>query len=200
MALSEALNLLLLVSLFFTLSTCKPVISNQRRHVLEDVPIIEKRQGGFFSVLGAAGVRGTDTYPRLEIRELEKNADQWNVYLLGLRRFQNVSQSDKLSYYQIAGMCAKIPDHERMFRIVVACHMAMLLHLAPVTSAEQLANVALIGIHGRPYTAWDGVNQVTGGSGGYCTHGSNIFPTWHRPYLALFEVIGTSHNNTQLSY
>lgn len=23
---------------------------------------------------------------------------------------------------------------------------------------------------------------------GYCTHGSILFPTWHRPYLALFEV------------
>lgn len=23
---------------------------------------------------------------------------------------------------------------------------------------------------------------------GYCTHSSILFPTWHRPYLALFEV------------
>jgi hypothetical protein len=47
-----------------------------------------------------------------------------------------------------------------------------------------------IGIHGRPYTAWD---SVTGPGGytqatGYCTHNSILFPTWHRPYLALFEV------------
>ncbi|GAM33797.1 hypothetical protein TCE0_013r00958 [Talaromyces pinophilus] len=41
------------------------------------------------------------------------------------------------------------------------------------------------GIHGYPYRSWDGVNGefITG----YCSHGSPIFPTWHRPYLALFE-------------
>jgi tyrosinase len=46
---------------------------------------------------------------------------------------------------------------------------------------------------GRPYRSWDGV----GGSfqRGYCTHGSTIFPTWHRPYLALYEQL--LWNNTQ---
>ena len=48
------------------------------------------------------------------------------------------------------------------------------------------------GIHGRPFIAWDGVNPATPGAGdsatGYCTHGNTLFPTWHRPYLALFEV------------
>lgn len=55
-------------------------------------------------MLGAASVGDGQVHPRLEIRELEKNADQWNIYLLGLRRFQNADQRDKLSYYQIAGM------------------------------------------------------------------------------------------------
>jgi tyrosinase len=40
----------------------------------------------------------------LEIRELQRSPDQFNVYLIGLRRFQNTSQDDKLSYFQIAGM------------------------------------------------------------------------------------------------
>lgn len=49
--------------------------------------------------------------------------------------------------------------------------------------------IALTGIHGRPYKAWDGVGIGPPGSGGgYCPHGSNLFPTWHRPYLALMEV------------
>lgn len=42
------------------------------------------------------------------------------------------------------------------------------------------------GIHGSPQTAWDGVQQ-SGPGVGYCTHSSNLFPCWHRPYLALFE-------------
>lgn len=45
-----------------------------------------------------------------------------------------------------------------------------------------------LGIHGRPFVAWDGVNGPF--KTGYCTHGSILFPTWHRPYLALFEVLG----------
>lgn len=45
------------------------------------------------------------------------------------------------------------------------------------------------GIHGRPYTPWNGVNFAPGTGGGYCTHSSSLFPTWHRPYLAMYEQI-----------
>lgn len=43
-------------------------------------------------------------YPRLEIREFQKRSIEWNLFLLSLNRLQSVPQSDKLSYYQIAGM------------------------------------------------------------------------------------------------
>ena len=49
------------------------------------------------------GIQGTGTQVRLEIRQLEKNADQWNIYLLGMNRFMRSNQSEKLSYYQVAG-------------------------------------------------------------------------------------------------
>jgi hypothetical protein len=55
-------------------------------------------------ILGLPGLGITTVYPRLEIRELQRRPDQFNVYLIGLRRFQNTSQDDKLSYFQIAGM------------------------------------------------------------------------------------------------
>ena len=48
------------------------------------------------------------------------------------------------------------------------------------------------GIHGRPFISWDGVDKADGGFGGYCAHGSNVFPTWHRAYTALFEVRTTA--------
>ncbi|KAI9785538.1 MAG: hypothetical protein M1839_009279 [Geoglossum umbratile] len=52
-----------------------------------------------------------------------------------------------------------------------------------VTSFYQIA-----GIHGRPYRMWDGVPGITNPEwGGYCTHTSILFLTWHRPYLALVE-------------
>lgn len=53
-------------------------------------------------------------------------------------------------------------------------------------------NVSLLGIHGRPFVPWDGVkgdDYYWSHYSGYCTHDSNLFPTWHRPYLALFEEV-----------
>jgi hypothetical protein len=47
------------------------------------------------------------------------------------------------------------------------------------------------GIHGLPYVPWDGGDSQpvsTNGWEGYCTHGSVLFPTWHRPYMMLYEV------------
>lgn len=59
------------------------------------------------------GVLGGGLAPRLEIRELQKNADQWNLYLLALLRFQEVDQDDQFSYYQIAGEPATESPFER---------------------------------------------------------------------------------------
>ncbi|KAF2423095.1 Di-copper centre-containing protein [Tothia fuscella] len=42
--------------------------------------------------------------PRLEIRELEKDTDQWNLFLLGFKRLKEVKSSDHLSYFRIAGI------------------------------------------------------------------------------------------------
>ncbi|KAJ7501098.1 tyrosinase [Mycena galericulata] len=49
---------------------------------------------------------------------------------------------------------------------------------------------SIAGIHGLPYQEWDGSGQKpvdTDAWEGYCTHGNVLFPTWHRPYLLLFE-------------
>ncbi|KAI9897875.1 hypothetical protein N3K66_007731 [Trichothecium roseum] len=102
---------------------------------------------------------------RLEIREMEKDAHRWDLFILSLSMFQYVSQSDPMSWYQVAG------------------------------------------IHGVPFRTWNGVGPVDGGDqAGYCTHNSVLFPTWHRPYLALIEqemfrmanfIAGMFPNNTE---
>ncbi|KAF2735384.1 Di-copper centre-containing protein [Polyplosphaeria fusca] len=145
--LSRAFKLLSLIQLLSTLVACTPLVLTEDGAFEYNASPLQPRQSGFFSVLGTPGDGTTSVQPRLEIRQLQQNADQWNIYLLGLRKFQNMTQSDRSSWYQVAG------------------------------------------IHGRPYIAWDSVQAASGGSGGYCTHGSNIFPTWHRPYIALFEQI-----------
>ncbi|KAK3683147.1 hypothetical protein LTR37_020509 [Vermiconidia calcicola] len=67
---------------------------------MERTPYLGRRQDDTVTVTGMRfGVQ-----PRLEIRQLEANADQWNIFLLGMRRFQQTDQSDIRSYYQIAGI------------------------------------------------------------------------------------------------
>ncbi|KAI1335061.1 Di-copper centre-containing protein [Xylariaceae sp. FL0016] len=100
---------------------------------------------------------------RTEIRDMIKDhPDQWNLYLLGLEKFQKTVPEDMpLSYFKIAG------------------------------------------IHGLPYEKWpdqDWNNKMDrlgpqNQFGGFCTHSSILFLTWHRPYLALFEAELYKHVN-----
>lgn len=103
-----------------------------------------------YAISGLSGQQGNAATapPRLEIRKLRENNAQWNLFLLALNDFYyNKDQSDKLSFYRVAG------------------------------------------IHGRPFETWDDVAFNEGQSGGYCPHASTLFPTWHRPYLALYEQV-----------
>ncbi|KAH7125927.1 hypothetical protein EDB81DRAFT_698386 [Dactylonectria macrodidyma] len=62
---------------------------------------------------------------------------------------------------------------------------------------EKLSYFQVAGIHGYPETVWDNapppkpdpVNPGPGDQpyGGYCNHNGLNFPTWHRPYMLLFE-------------
>ncbi|KAF2642758.1 Di-copper centre-containing protein [Massarina eburnea CBS 473.64] len=96
----------------------------------------------YFSVVG---VQGTGVQVRQELRELEKDTETWNLFLQAFARFQGMDQTDKVSYFKVAG------------------------------------------IHGAPFIEWDGVKGD--GLKGYCPHNSNLFGSWHRPYLALFEQV-----------
>ncbi|PNP38350.1 hypothetical protein TGAMA5MH_09708 [Trichoderma gamsii] len=58
-----------------------------------------------------------------------------------------------------------------------------------VSQDDPLSYYQVAGIHGVPFATWNGVEPVAGASmSGYCPHSSVLFPTWHRPYLALYEV------------
>lgn len=127
------------------LNLCVSVLASPllRHDFKDDPPGLRRRQNPTVSV---TGITAFGVQPRLEIRQLEQNTDQWNIFLLGLARFQQTDQSNLTSYYQIAG------------------------------------------IHGRPYIPWDDVAPAPGVTyPGYCMHVLNLFLSWHRPYLALFE-------------
>ena len=117
-----------------------------------------------FAVTGiSAGVNNaTGERPfRHDINELYMSGPAWDLFILSLRKFQQVNQDDPLSYYQVAG---KATDF-----------------------VLKRQHADLEGIHGLPQTPWDGV-VGQGASPGYCVHGAVTFPTWHRAYVALFEV------------
>jgi tyrosinase len=72
-----------------------------------------QQQPGFTAITGVcegetdnAGVcsSGRTSAPRLEIRDLQQNEDQWNLYLLGMERFKAKDKNDKLSYYAVVGV------------------------------------------------------------------------------------------------
>ncbi|KAH7002086.1 hypothetical protein EDB80DRAFT_808962, partial [Ilyonectria destructans] len=66
---------------------------------------------------------------------------------------------------------------------ILALSMIQYVSQDDPTSWYQIA-----GIHGVPFQSWNGVEPVAGANqSGYCPHSSVLFPTWHRPYLALFE-------------
>jgi tyrosinase len=62
---------------------------------------LDSVQTGPFAVTGVQN--GSAIQPRLEIRDLQNNADQFNIFLLGLQNMQQTNQSDYLSYFQVAG-------------------------------------------------------------------------------------------------
>ncbi|OJT02364.1 Tyrosinase [Trametes pubescens] len=60
-----------------------------------------------------------------------------------------------------------------------------------VDSNSNLSFFQIAGIHGAPYIPYDGAGvqhvEPTPEFLGYCSHASVLFPTWHRPYMALIE-------------
>ena len=63
-----------------------------------------------------------------------------------------------------------------------------------VAETDPLSYYQIAGIHGLPYIRWgEAPRDDQGPDYGYCTHGSTLFATWHRPYLALVEQRITAH-------
>lgn len=125
-------------------------------------------------------IKGLETglMPRLEIDEFALDKDVLNLFLIALINLQSKEYKngdpetpDYWSWFQIAGMYNSCHQHQ-------SCK-----------SSNRKQN---LGIHGRPFSPWDGVaskpENISTRSAGYCSHSSVTFPTWHRPYMAMMEV------------
>ncbi|KAI0647846.1 tyrosinase [Trametes meyenii] len=80
--------------------------------------------------------------------------------------------------------------NEKMFSLYVQALQAMM----DTPQDDDRSFFQIAGIHGLPYVPWNSAGEEASGEPtGYCTHGSVLFPTWHRPYVALFEQILQEH-------
>ena len=65
-------------------------------------PVLEDRQARP-TTYAITGVRDSGIQPRLEIRQMATQTQLYNLFLLALMQYQAVTQSNQLSYYQVAG-------------------------------------------------------------------------------------------------
>jgi tyrosinase len=121
-------------------------------------------------ITGAQGgaTQGAVAPNRLEINDLIKNEQQFSLYIQAL---------------------SKLPPAVPSPNGFIDLHTAI---MAAAPQRDPLSHFGISGIHGLPYVSWEGAggNRPVQGSrwSGYCTHGNVLFPTWHRPYVALYEV------------
>lgn len=100
--------------------------------------------------------------------EKPEESIQVSLFIRALQKLFDTPYTDRLSFFQIAGTC--------LFRL------------------SEDACLPLAGIHGYPGDArWDNSDKPANTGSDwthyvYCTHNMITFPTWHRPYMLLFEV------------
>jgi len=83
--------------------------------------------------------------------------------------------------YPVDTLRTSYPDVWNMYILGLAAMQAL-----PET--HPLSYYQLSGIHGVPFIPWEeATSPAQDPTRGYCTHGSALFATWHRPYLSLIE-------------
>jgi tyrosinase len=111
------------------------------------------------------GVAGDQAPPRLEINDFIGEQKQFALYIQALRKYLPCPNLSCLTRYPCFSetMYSEVQD-------------------------PRLSYFEISAIHGRPFQDWNG--SPTDGKT-FCVHNTNLFPTWHRPYVALIEVIHT---------
>jgi len=91
----------MVLTVLLVLQTVTASHSHMHMHLIHRSP--EAALQARADVISKGADDGT-AYPRLEIRELQKNEDQFNLYLLALESFMAKPKTDPRSYYQISGI------------------------------------------------------------------------------------------------
>ncbi|KAF7562627.1 hypothetical protein G7046_g1502 [Stylonectria norvegica] len=133
--------------------------------------------GGLVGALLAAG-QAYDYGDDVDIESLTRRQDSSSRIVVGrLPLAHNGSLPLRLEIREMKA------DTYKWDLFILALSMFQYVGQDDPTSWYQIA-----GIHGVPFQSWNGVESLDGASqSGYCPHSSVLFPTWHRPYLALYE-------------
>lgn len=106
---------------------------------------------------------------RLDIRDFVKNEKFFTLYVRALRELVILALTPRLMLTSSLPRAEAFQDKDQNIN-------------------ESFFQIG--GIHGLPHTVWPrpGSSEVPRPGGGYCFHGITTFPTWHRPYVSLYEV------------
>ena len=81
---------------------------DELRELRKGANLLGRRQNSNTNFTIVQGVQDTSPQPRLEMRELEKNADQWNIFMLGLNRWMKTSESEKVCLRELTFLVGAI--------------------------------------------------------------------------------------------
>ncbi|KKY16976.1 putative tyrosinase precursor [Diplodia seriata] len=129
-----------------------------------DTIITNAQSQGRVAGLASTVSNGQPVPQRLEIDDLVKNhAEAFNLYVLALESIQKDKYKEKTP--------------------------AAMQNMKQGMLQDRMSYFEVAGIHGLPNRPWDNVSSKTmfRREIGYCTHGSKLFPTWHRPYVSMME-------------
>ncbi|KAL1594588.1 hypothetical protein SLS60_010349 [Paraconiothyrium brasiliense] len=104
-----------------------------------------------------------------------------------------VQKTDESSYYSVVGVQGTGVHPRQELRALEQdtetwnLFLQAFARFQAMDQSDKVSYFQVAAIHGAPFGEWDGV--AGDGLMGYCPHTSNVFLTWHRPYLALFEQV-----------
>ncbi|KAE8393458.1 common central domain of tyrosinase-domain-containing protein [Aspergillus alliaceus] len=79
-------------------------------------------------------------------------------------------------------------DNSRQAQVQVSLFILALQQFQNISYKDKLSYFQIAGIHHEPVVTWDEKDPPKPNpNGGYCVHNNVTFPTWHRPYMLVYE-------------
>ncbi|KAH7138143.1 hypothetical protein B0J11DRAFT_8188 [Dendryphion nanum] len=110
--------------------------------------------------------------------ELEKRQNGGTIEITGVRRAYGESILPAAPRLEIR----QLYQNRDMFNL----YILGLERFYSKARNDPMGYYQVAGVHGRPFITWNNFGPLVN-QAGFCPHSQGLFPTWHRPYLAVFE-------------